>query len=100
MRSLLVIAVSLVASVRIAASQVSTRKLVVSVGQTREVDVDYKIGVQCDDLQILKPSIVTRGDHNWFVVEGVASGKTQCRVGTDPLRPSYLFDVVVEPPRK
>jgi hypothetical protein len=91
-----VTAAALVGSVHLAVSQVSARKLVVDVGQKREVDVDYKIGIQCDDVEIIKPTIVTRGDHNWFIVEGVSPGKTQCRVGTDPLRPSYLFDVIVQ----
>jgi hypothetical protein len=36
----------------------------------------------------------TRGDHNWFVVEGIAPGRTSCRVGSPEL-PSYLFDVEV-----
>jgi hypothetical protein len=76
--------------------QTSVRYLDVPVGGIVEEDVDYKIGFVCDDLSILRARIETRGDHNWFVVEGLAPGRTWCRVGSPEL-PSYLFDVVVRP---
>ncbi len=74
--------------------QTSVRYLEVFVGGVAEADVDYKIGYSCDDNSILRAHMETRGDHNWFVVEGVAPGRTFCRVG-GPELPSYLFDVEV-----
>jgi hypothetical protein len=76
-----------------------TRRLVVRVDEVVEADVDYKIGFACDDVAILRAWMVTRAEHNWFIVEGVAAGRTWCRVGTDPNLPSYLFEVIVEPKR-
>lgn len=76
------------------AGQTSVRHLDVPVGGIVEADVDYKIGYACDDNSILNAHMETRGDHNWFIVEGVAPGRTTCRVG-GPELPSYLFDVEV-----
>jgi hypothetical protein len=79
--------------------QAPRRRLVVRVGEVAEADVGYKIGYACDDATILRAWVVTRGEHNWFVVQGVAAGMTWCRVGINPLLPSYLFQVIVEPAR-
>jgi hypothetical protein len=76
------------------AGQTSVRHLDVTVGGVVEADVDYKIGFACDDNSILNARMETRGDRNWFIVEGVAPGRTYCRVG-GPELPSYLFDVEV-----
>jgi hypothetical protein len=75
------------------------RRLVVRVGEVAEADVGYRIGYACDNVTILRASVVTRGEHNWFIVQGVAVGTTWCRVGINPLLPSYLFEVIVQPPR-
>jgi hypothetical protein len=82
----------------------ATRRLTVDVDATVEVDVGYAVGFRCDDAKLISASMTTRDDHNVFVVKGVAAGKTQCRVGTNPQRPSVLFDVVVNdkptPPKR
>jgi hypothetical protein len=78
------------------ASRTTSRRLTLAVGDVVEVDVDYKIGFACDDTKILHAWMVTRGQHNWFIVEGVEAGSTLCRVGTDPNLPSYLYEVVIE----
>ena len=80
---------------RPAMGQAIVTRLDVDVGSVVEVDVDYKIGYACDDTTILRARMLTRSGHNWFVVQGVAPGRTWCRVGTDATLPSYLFDVVV-----
>ena len=77
------------------------KRLDVKVGKTVEVDVGYTRGVRCDDLATIEVAIQTRqgstGDAttNVFVVKGLREGTTQCRVGTEPQRPSILFDVRV-----
>lgn len=73
------------------------RQIVVEVGEKREIDVDIKRGVQCDKPDLLRASMITRGDHNYFVVEGKAVGKTLCRVGTDPTSPFVVFEIVIKP---
>lgn len=82
-----------------------TRTLAVEVDQTVEVEVGTLIGFRCDDPKLLDGEMVTkkteRGEVNVFVVKGVAAGRTLCRVGTDPMRPFQLFDVVVtDKPRR
>jgi hypothetical protein len=76
-----------------------TRMLAVEVDHTVEVEVGTLIGFRCDDPKLLDGKMQTkkteRGEINVFIVKGVAAGKTLCRVGTDPMRPFQLFDVVV-----
>ena len=71
------------------------RRIVVELDATVEVNVGYAVGFRCDDPKLINASMTTRDDHNVFIVKGVTVGKTQCRVGTNPQRPSTLFDVVV-----
>lgn len=75
------------------------RKLEVEVDRTVEVDVGTLIGFACDHPKLIDAQMITRkddrGERNVFIVKGVAAGKTQCRVGTDPMRQFQLFDVVV-----
>jgi hypothetical protein len=82
------------------AMQGPPRRLVVGVGEVMEVDVDYKVGVRCDDREIIRVWMVQRGQHNWFIVEGISPGSTWCRVGTDPNVPSYLYEIVVDETRE
>lgn len=71
------------------------RKIDVVVDATVETDVGTAIGYRCDDPKLIEASMKTVGDHNVFVVKGAIAGKTLCRAGTDPQRPSVLFEVVV-----
>jgi hypothetical protein len=67
----------------------------VEVGKTTERDVGYATGWFCDDATIVRGDMITRADHNIWLVTGIKEGSTQCRVGTDPLRVHYVFDVHV-----
>ena len=69
--------------------------IVLEVGKTTERDVVYATGWFCDDASLVRADLITRGDHNIWVVTGVKEGQTQCRVGTDPARPHYVYDVKV-----
>lgn len=73
----------------------ATRRIEIVVDATVETDVGMLIGFRCDDPKMIDAQVKTVGDHNVFVVKGVAAGKTQCRVGTDVARSGMLFDVVV-----
>jgi hypothetical protein len=74
--------------------------LTLEVGRTTERRVGNATGWFCDDATLVEASIVTRpganGDLNYWVVTGRALGATQCRVGTDPSRASFVFDVTVQ----
>lgn len=70
-------------------------KITVEIGKTTERDVAIATGWFCDDSSLVRADLITRGDHNIWVVTGVKEGDTQCRVGTDPARPHYVFDVHV-----
>jgi hypothetical protein len=68
----------------------------VVVGKTVEIDVGYARGLRCDDTSIVRADVITRNDHNYFVVTGVQAGRTQCRVGTSLSTPPwFVFDVHV-----
>jgi len=71
------------------------RRIEVVVDATVETDVGLAMGYRCDDPKLIEGSMKTVGDHNVFVIKGAQAGKTLCRVGVDPLRPSVLFEVVI-----
>jgi hypothetical protein len=71
------------------------KRIDVKVGKTVETDVGIAVGVRCDDLSLIDVEMKTKDTTNVFVVKGVREGSTQCRVGTDPHRPSVLFDIRV-----
>jgi hypothetical protein len=73
--------------------------LTVEVGKTVERDVGNANGWFCDDPALIAAELVTRGERNVWIVTGVRVGATQCRVGTDVARASYVFDVAVRPAR-
>jgi hypothetical protein len=73
--------------------------LEVPVGDTVQQGVGYAIGVRCDDNTIVTVEMTTKNNTNVAVFTGVKEGTTQCRVGTDVTRASYLFDVHVVPPK-
>jgi hypothetical protein len=70
--------------------------LTVEVSRTIDRAVGNATGWFCDDPSLVDASIVTREDVNYWVVAGVKVGSTQCRVGTDPSRASFVFDVTVK----
>ena len=72
----------------------------VAVGETVQREAGQAIGYRCDDPTIVKFELVTVADRNIALVTGLKEGTTQCRVGTDPHRPSTLYDVRVTKPRK
>ncbi len=72
----------------------------VEVGATVEKNVQYARGYMCDDPSLVSAEMVTRDDHNVWIVKGVKVGKTLCRVGVDKLQASYVFDVRVVPARQ
>jgi len=75
-------------------------RLDVELGKTVERDVGYARGWFCDDTSLVTADLVTRADHNFFVVTGAKLGSTNCRVGTNPATPPfYVFHVVVSPRR-
>jgi hypothetical protein len=75
--------------------------LAVAVGRTAVRDVGNANGWFCDDPALVDAALETRGGRNVWVVTGKQPGATQCRVGTDVSRASYVFDVTVTPgPRK
>ena len=76
-------------------------RLDVEVGKTVERDGGYaRGGWFCDDPSLITAELVTRDDHNVWIVTGVKVGSTQCRVGTEMHRPYVVFDVHVVPAKK
>ena len=72
------------------------RRESIVVGQTIERDVGYAIGVACDNPDVVAAEMKTKpSDTNVLVLTGKRAGTTTCRAGTDPYRPSYLFEVTV-----
>jgi hypothetical protein len=71
----------------------------VEVGKRVQRNVANANGWFCDDASLVEASIVTHDEVNYWVVTGVKVGGTQCRVGTDPTRASFVFDVTVKAPR-
>src|SRR5437016_6484620 len=74
-------------------------RLEVEIGKTVEAPVAIATGWFCDDPSLVSADLVTRGDHNVWVVTGAKVGTTVCRVGTDPSRPHFVFEVHVVPPK-
>ncbi len=70
--------------------------LTVEVGRKTSRPVGNANGWFCDDPSLVDAAIVTRGDVNYWVVAGAKEGTTQCRVGTDPSRATFVFDVTVK----
>jgi hypothetical protein len=71
------------------------------VGETAERDVGIALGYQCDDPALVRVEMRTKSEQaNAFLVTGVAAGITRCRVGTDPNRPSVVFEIRVSPRRE
>lgn len=80
------------------------RTLEVEVDATVEVEVGTLIGFLCDHPKLVEARMKTKRDPrgvevNVFSVKGLAPGKTQCRVGSEALGASRLFEVVVREKR-
>lgn len=93
------IALALLVVAAVARADDGVVRLDVAVGATVEQDVMIARGWFCDDPSLVKADLVTRGDHNFWIVTGVKPGTTQCRVGTDLYRVHYVFEVRVSPAR-
>jgi len=72
----------------------------VEVGSKIEQNVAYARGWMCDDPSLVTAEMVTRDDHNVWIVTGAKVGHTLCRVGLDRYRVYYVFDVRVLPRRQ
>jgi len=92
MRIIVVVALALGARVAFADDGI---RLDVEVGKTVERGVAIATGWFCDDPSLVQAEVVTHNNTNVWVVTGVKLGSTQCRVGTDPSRVHYVFDVHV-----
>jgi hypothetical protein len=71
------------------------RKERVEVGQTIEREVGIAIGVMCDEDVVTAEMKTKNPELNVVVFEGKREGKTLCRVGTDPNRASYVYEITV-----
>ena len=76
------------------------RPVTIEVGKTVQVDVGYARGWMCDDASLVTAEMVTKNDHNYWIVTGAKVGRTLCRVGTDALAPGYVFDLKVVAAKK
>lgn len=75
--------------------------VLVAVGTSTERPVGNAHGWFCDDPTLVDAAIETRGELNYWVVKGTKLGTTQCRVGTDTSRASFVFEVtVIAKPKK
>ena len=70
------------------------------IGDTAQREVGIAVGYQCDDPALVKIEMRTKSEQvNAFVVTGLQAGVTRCRVGTDPHRPSFVYEIRVLPRR-
>jgi hypothetical protein len=75
-------------------------RIEVRIGETAEREVGIAVGFQCDEPALVRVEMRTKREGvNAFAVTGVAVGVTRCRVGTDPHRPSVVYEVRVLPRR-
>ncbi|MGZ3445810.1 MAG: hypothetical protein ACXWLF_08050 [Myxococcaceae bacterium] len=81
-------------------AQGGTREVEIVVGKTAQVNVGEAAGLNCDDLTIVQPKLVTSKDktHNTLVLKGLAAGDTYCRAGTGMGRTVLVHIVVNDPP--
>ena len=74
------------------------QRIELRVGETGERDVGFALGYQCDDPALVRVAMRARSEQaNVFVVTGLRAGVTRCRVGTDPHRPSVVYEIRVLP---
>lgn len=76
-------------------------RIEVRVGETAERDAGIAVGYQCDDPALVRVEMRQKSEQaNAFVVTGLRAGVTRCRVGTDPHRPSVVYEIRVLPRRE
>lgn len=93
--------VYLVAGLAASAVADGAMRIDVAVGESVERDVGFAMGLQCDDVAIVRVELrAGTPESNTFVVTGVTEGTTMCRVGTAPNRPTYVFEIHVVAPRR
>lgn len=95
MRACIAALVSLASPLAIA--QDDPTRVEVEVGTAVGVGVRNALGWFCDDPSLVDAAIETRQGLNYWVVTGARPGTTTCRVGTDPSRSSFVFEVTVNP---
>lgn len=95
MRWLALVLVLAVAAVPAVARAGEVPRLDVELGKAVERNVRSARGWMCDDPSLITAELVTRGDHNVWIVHGARLGHTLCRVGTDQLGLHFVFDVHV-----
>ena len=76
------------------------REVRIVVGKTAQVNVGEAAGLNCDDLTIVQPKLVTSKDktHNTLVLKALATGSTYCRAGTGMGKTVLVHIVVTDPP--
>lgn len=76
------------------------REVRIVVGKSAQVNVGEAAGLNCDDLTIVEPKLVTSKDktHNTLVLKGLEAGSTYCRAGTGMGKTVLVHIVVTEPP--
>jgi hypothetical protein len=91
----------LVAGLAASAAADGAMRIDVAVGETIERDVGFAMGLQCDDVAIVRVELrAGTPESNTFAVTGVTEGTTMCRVGTAPNRPTYVIEIHVVAPRR
>jgi len=70
------------------------------VGETVEREVGIAIGYRCDEPELIQIEMKARSEEaNAIAVTGVREGRTMCRIGTVPQRPSVVLEIRVLPAR-
>jgi hypothetical protein len=69
----------------------------VKVGASISLDVGTAIGWQCDNPLLVSAQMTTAQGRNVWIATGVAEGQTNCRIGLELGRDSYLIFLQVQP---
>ena len=78
------------------AAPAASPRIELRVGETVERDVGFALGYRCDDPALIRAEVRAKSEQvNAFVVTGLGAGVTRCRVGTDPHRPSVVYEIRV-----
>lgn len=71
-------------------------RIEVQVGDSVERDVGFAVGLLCEDVAIVHAELRSETpESNVLRVTGVKPGDTQCRAGTVPGRPVFVFEIHV-----
>jgi hypothetical protein len=82
-----------------ASAHAQAARVDVAIGETVTVAAGNAIGWFCDDPWLLDATLVTRANSNEWLVTGQTVGTTQCRIGTELGRASFVVEVHVTPKR-